>query len=82
MTTARADQLFDGYAGNTSLIHVHVDGVSGEASMMQLPFGAHCLNWVVGHVVWRRNSARSTLGAESLWGAEPGVDKLVMARSP
>lgn len=70
MTVARAKDMIDDYQGNTWLIHRHVDGVSDEDSLRQLPFETNCLNWVVGHIVHRRNSSLVCLGRESLWDVE------------
>ncbi len=67
MTLPRAQVLIDDYEFNTWLIQRHVDGISDEASLLQLPFEANCLNWILGHIVWRRNSALSTLGLPTLW---------------
>jgi hypothetical protein len=67
MTLPRAQALQDDYAFNAWLIHRHVDGISDEASLLQLPFEANCLNWILGHIVWRRNSVLSTLGLPTLW---------------
>jgi len=67
MITPRANALIEDYEANTWLIHRHVDGVSDEASLLQPQFQANCLNWVLGHIVWRRNSALETLGLPSVW---------------
>jgi hypothetical protein len=68
MTASRAQILIDDFETNTWLIHRHVDGVSDEDSLLQLPFQANCLNWILGHIVWRRNSVLSALGLAPLWG--------------
>jgi hypothetical protein len=60
--------MIDNYKTNTWLIHHHVDGVSDEESLLQLPFEANCLNWILGHIVWRRNSVMTALGISPLWG--------------
>ena len=67
MTTPRAQALIDDCAANAWLIHRHADGVSDEASLRQPPFPANCLNWVLGHIVWRRTSALAVLGLASPW---------------
>jgi len=67
MTSSRAQALIDDYETNTWLIHRHVDGVSDEDSLLQLPFQANCLNWILGHIVWRRNSVLAALGLPPLW---------------
>jgi hypothetical protein len=71
MPSPRAQALIDDYETNTWLIHRHVDGVSDEDSLLQLPFQANCLNWILGHIIWRRNSVMSALGLSPLW--EEGV---------
>ncbi|MGD2027666.1 MAG: DinB family protein [Anaerolineales bacterium] len=70
MTLPRAQKLIDSYETNTSLIHHHINGISDEQSLLQLPFEANCLNWIVGHIVSRRNSALNALGLPELWGEE------------
>jgi hypothetical protein len=67
MTSTRAKDLIDDYETNTWLIHHHVDGVSDEDSLLQLPFQANCLNWILGHIVWRRNSVLQVLSLPPLW---------------
>lgn len=70
MPTGKAQQLIDDYAGNTWLIERHVEGLSHEESVLQPPFPANCLNWVLGHIISRRNSALELLGAEPIWSEE------------
>lgn len=67
MPTERAEKLIEEYAGNTWLIHHHVDGITDEQSLRQLPFAANCLNWVFGHILSRRNSSMAALGLDPLW---------------
>jgi hypothetical protein len=69
MTLPEAQELIDDYATNTWLIHRHVDGISDADSLRQLPFEANCLNWILGHILWRRNSALAALGLAPLWDA-------------
>jgi hypothetical protein len=59
--------LIDDYETNTWLIHRQVDGISDRASLLQPPFSTNCLNWILGHIVWRRNSALAVLGLPPLW---------------
>lgn len=81
MTLPRAQALIDDYETNTWLIHNHVDGISDEASLLQLPFQANCLNWILGHIVWRRNSALSALGLSPMW-AEAIASKYMSGSDP
>ena len=70
MPTSKAQQLIDDYAGNTWLIERHVEGLSHEESVLQPPFPANCLNWVLGHIISRRNSALQLLSAVPIWPEE------------
>jgi hypothetical protein len=74
MTSTRAQELIKDFEFNAWLIHNHVDGVSDEDSLLQPPFKANCLNWIVGHIVWRRNTCLVTLGLAPL------LEELVAAR--
>ena len=67
MTVAKADELIRDYAGNTWLIKRHTEGLTHEESLLQPPFPANCLNWILGHIVLRRNSALEVLGQISFW---------------
>lgn len=79
MTSARAQALIDDYAFNTWLIHDHIDGITDDESLLQPPFQANCLNWILGHIVWRRNSVLEALGLAPLWDEE--VSALYMSGS-
>lgn len=70
MTLPRAQELIDSYETNTWLTHHHIDSISDEESLLQLPFEANCLNWVVGHIIARRNSVLDALGLPELWEEE------------
>ncbi len=70
MTIPRAQALIDSYKTNTWLIHHHIDGVPDEDSLLQPPLEANCLNWIIGHVVSRRNSVLEVLGLPPLWDEE------------
>ena len=47
------------------------DVCSGIESLIQLPFRANCLNWVVGHILANRCNILQLLGAEDL---RPGLN--------
>jgi hypothetical protein len=70
MTVPRAHSLIREYETNTWLIHRHVDGISDEESLLQLPFEANCLNWILGHIIGRRNSSLEALNLPPLWDEE------------
>lgn len=67
MTTAKAQALIQDYEANTWLIHRHSEGLTHEESLLQPPFAANCFNWVLGHIIWRRNSALAALGQVTIW---------------
>jgi hypothetical protein len=80
MNSPRAQTLIDDYQTNTWLIRRHAEGITDSESLLQPPFPANCLNWVLGHILWRRNSALAALGLEPLWGEE--VASLYRSGSP
>lgn len=63
-------KLADQYAFQTRLIQHLVADVSDEQSLMQLPFEANCMNWILGHILSRRHSALEALGSETLWSED------------
>lgn len=73
MTAPRAKDMIDAYQGNTWLVHRLVDDVSDQESLLQLPFEANCMNWVLGHIVHRRNSSLACLGRDPIWDDEISV---------
>jgi hypothetical protein len=58
------------YETNTWLIEKLTAGLTHTESVLQLPFPANCLNWILGHVLSRRNTALQLLAAGSLWDEE------------
>lgn len=70
MASEKGQALAQGYEANTWLIGRLTEGVSHEESLLQLPFDANCLNWVVGHIVHGRNTALTVLGEPALWPEE------------
>jgi hypothetical protein len=73
MTLENAQAIIDSYAANTWLIQRHTEGLTHEESVLQPPFPANCLNWVLGHILHRRNSALELLGLAPLWTDEIGA---------
>lgn len=67
MDRDRLSNLSDAYKTNTQFIHHFVGDVSHEASLSIPSFRATSLNWVLGHIVWRRNSVLAALGQAVLW---------------
>ena len=64
------EYLASAYARNVQIIKQQTDGLSHADSLVQLPFRANCMNWVVGHLVTNRNSVLKLLGAELALEAE------------
>ncbi len=52
------------------IIHQNVDGLTHEESLLQMPTGGNCLNWIVGHIVSARSGAMRALGIEPIWTDE------------
>lgn len=52
MITSKA--LAEAYTRNVNIVKQQADGLSQADSLIQLPFRANCLNWVVGHLVTNR----------------------------
>jgi hypothetical protein len=77
MTDRRAQVFQEQYAFQTSLIHNHIEHVTDIESLLQLPFEANCMNWIVGHILARRHSAIDALGEGPFWDE----DKLARYRS-
>ncbi len=69
MTYPDAQSLSQSYGSTHWLINKLVDGLSHDDSLVQPPFEANCLNWVLGHILAGRNEALSYLDAEPVWGA-------------
>jgi hypothetical protein len=67
MTHPRAQALIEDYGTTTWLIHHLTDDLTQTESLLQPPFEANCLNWVVGHIVNGRNSALKVLGQSPVW---------------
>ncbi len=46
----------EAYERNVEIVKLHTEGLSQADSLLQLPFRANCMNWVVGHIVTNRHS--------------------------
>ena len=56
--------LIDFYERNVEIVKMQTDGLSNTDSLIQLPFRANCLNWVVGHLITNRCNIIHLLGGE------------------
>jgi uncharacterized damage-inducible protein DinB len=61
ITTEYLSNLFD---RTIQIIKRQTDGLSQADTLLQLPFRANCLNWVLGHLVTSRNNVLRLLAAE------------------
>jgi hypothetical protein len=68
MTYPNAKSLSQSYGSTHWLINKLVDGLSNNDSLVQPPFEANCLNWVLGHILAGRNEALTYLHAKPIWG--------------
>jgi hypothetical protein len=81
MTYPDANSLGQSYGSTHWLIGNLVDGLSNEDSLVQPPFEANCLNWVLGHILAGRNEALTYLGVEAIWG-EAELDRYKTGSPP
>jgi hypothetical protein len=58
--------LAEAYKRNLEIIKMQTAGISQQDSLIQLPFRANCLNWVVGHILTNRCNILALLGAVDL----------------
>jgi hypothetical protein len=65
--TEKAESIQKDYTGNTWLINKLTDGLTHAESVLQPPFPANCLNWILGHILSRRNTALTLLQAKPIW---------------
>ena len=67
-----------------SRLHLNVEGITHSDSLFYPLHGGNCPNWVLGHIVWSRNSVLGLLGEAPVWneqvasryqrGSEPFAD--------
>lgn len=60
----KATKLIDGLARNVEIIKSQTTGLSHADSLVQLPFRANCLNWILGHLVANRYTVLKLLGVD------------------
>jgi hypothetical protein len=73
MTYPDSDTLIQSFAVTQRIIKLQTDGLSHEDSVLQPPFRANCLNWVLGHIIVGRNTALKLLGQPPVWGEEESL---------
>jgi uncharacterized protein YciI len=67
MATERGEWIRQDYERNTWLIRHTTEGLTHAESLLQLPFKANCLNWVLGHILAGRQIALEALGGAASW---------------
>lgn len=55
---------------NYSVLKDQTDGLTHEDSLLQLPFRANCMNWVLGHILSSRSGFMIALGLTPIWTDE------------
>ncbi|MEJ2413153.1 MAG: DinB family protein [Anaerolineales bacterium] len=58
------EDLGNGFARNLEIVKMQTEGLTQQDSLLQLPFRANCLNWVVGHILTNRCNILRLLGVE------------------
>jgi hypothetical protein len=79
MAVDRAEELSHDYGTNTWLIQRLTGDISHPESLAQPSFPANCMNWVLGHIIYRRNTALDLLGDPGVW--EDGLEDLYRSGS-
>ena len=59
-------QLSDALERNIRVIQMQTKGLTQVDSLLQMPFRANCMNWVIGHILANRDSILKALGGEPL----------------
>jgi hypothetical protein len=62
--------LIDLLDTNFNIIQRQTKGLTHADSLLQLPFRGNCLNWVMGHIVERRDKMLTLLSEPTLWTPE------------
>lgn len=65
-----ADLIARYFSLNHRVLHMQIDGLNHEDSLLQPPFRANNLNWVLGHIIAGRSTALAILGGKSVWTEE------------
>lgn len=68
-----ADLIARYFSINHQVLHMQIDGLTHEDTLLEPPFRANCLNWVLGHIIAGRSTALAMLGAEPVWTKEEGA---------
>jgi hypothetical protein len=58
----QAQKLSESFRGTLWIIDKQTEGITHEQSLLQLPFRANCMNWVIGHLLISRGRVLEALG--------------------
>ena len=56
------------YAMTHRVIKLQTGGMTHQESLMQLPFGGNCMNWVLGHIMANRTNVENLMNLPTTWG--------------
>ena len=73
--------LASAYGRNLEIVYRQTEGLTHQDSLIQLPFRANCLNWIVGHILTNRCNILKLLGAEDL-RSEINLDRYERESNP
>jgi uncharacterized damage-inducible protein DinB len=66
----QVDTLVGTYRRLNGIMQSQTSGISHEESLLQPPFRANCMNWVIGHIVQSRDIMLMVLNGEGQLSAE------------
>lgn len=64
------DALLQLFRYNHQLVTQQMAEITHAESLMQPPFEANCLNWLLGHIISSRSSVLRMVGQPSVWTEE------------
>jgi hypothetical protein len=64
------DGLAQQFQFSYEVIQLHTTDLTQEETLLQFPYPANCLNWVLGHVVATRGRTVQLMGGEHIWSKE------------
>jgi len=62
MTTPAMKILTTLFQYNHGLIHEQLKDITHSESLLQPPFPGNCMNWVIGHILWGRDTCLKLAG--------------------
>jgi uncharacterized damage-inducible protein DinB len=66
MAESRVLNVLHFYALNLNLIQMQTEGLNHADSLMQMPSGGNCLNWILGHLLIERDKVLGLLNQSRL----------------